>query len=358
MERRAKRGVGVVGAVVALVALLVGGCDDPPAPTPAAPRSPESNLATALVRTRARARPQDPSTVAATTTFVHAKPNDLLASPLAAPALGLVLPGGTEVDVDPRRGDLTLRETDASLPFGLGLRRARWAACKTPGLFGRGWRSEADARIYALDHGLLAIRRVEGVVVFAPVRPGLWTTLVGEVEWLTATGDGFEVEDPAGRIHRFDRAGRITEVMPGFKVERTPTEVRLVGAVATLTLGLDDQGRAISARGPGVDLVYDYDAQGELVAVRGTRFVRYQAHDPDGDWTITGVDGGRGPGLRIQFDDELRPTTIAAPALAPGWVQAYHFDRGLAEVTTPRGTFRYRRRTTAGGSTRPRARAR
>lgn len=246
----------------------------------------------------------------------------------AAPALGLTINEGTSVDVDVFTGSATLRETDASLTLGLGLRRARTGDAQAPGLFGKGWRSEADASLHRVEGGF-AMRRVEGVVLFGAVKEGLWGTLRGEHEWLTRTPEGYEVMDPAGRLHRFDADGRLTELLPGFKVQRAPGELRLIGFVDTITLALDAQGRATRATGRGVDLTYEYDARGDLTAVRGTREARY-VHQ---DGRVVEVHGRRGRLLALAYDEDGRVARLND--------RVYRFFGREAEVCTPRGTWRY-----------------
>ncbi|MBX3471520.1 MAG: RHS repeat-associated core domain-containing protein, partial [Planctomycetes bacterium] len=176
--------------------------------------------------------------------------------------------------------------------------------------------------------GALIARRADGLVVYAPAGEGRWLSVVGEVEPLVATPAGYEGHDAAGRLLRFDHEGRVVEVRPGFRVERAPGLVRLVGDAATLTLTLDDQGRAARASGPGVELTYAYDARGELVAVEGTRTARYAVED---GFVV------EARGLRLTHDEDGRLARLAGP----DGERVYAFAEGLAQVTTPRGTWRY-----------------
>ncbi|MCO5165368.1 MAG: DUF6531 domain-containing protein [Planctomycetes bacterium] len=329
--RRPRAAIITTAAAALIVAAGPGsGGGDPPPTPPSRPAPPAERIAASSAPADGAPAPAaTPAEGAAAAPLPPCPPRDALAPAHAAPALGVTLDAATALDVDPLTGRATLRETDAALPRGLGLRRARAMGADAPGLFGRGWRSEADARLHAAPGGALVARRVEGLVLYAPVAEGRWASVVGEVELLAATPEGFEVRDPAGRLHRFDREGRIVEVRPGFRVERAPGVVRLVGDEGTITLTLDAEGRAARATGPEVDVRYAYDAAGELVAVEGTRAARY-AVDEDG-FVV------EARGLRLAHDDLGRVARVDAPDGA----RLYAFAEGLAQVTTPRGSWRY-----------------
>jgi hypothetical protein len=82
----------------------------------------------------------------------------------------------------------------------------------------------------------------------------VWLTPVGELQSLIETEAAFQVDDPAGRIHRFDPSGRLVEIVGEVRLERAPGQLRLVGRIGTVTLELDGEGRAVRASGAGVDV--------------------------------------------------------------------------------------------------------
>lgn len=122
-------------ALLALsLVLALSGCDEahtpvaPPPPTPAPVRRP-APIAAAPAPTPLLERTDVP-----------------WAPTRYAPALGLLARGGLKVDVDPATGRETLFEVDLQLG-DIALRRARTGGADGSGLFGRGWRSELDARL-------------------------------------------------------------------------------------------------------------------------------------------------------------------------------------------------------------------
>lgn len=376
--KRVERG-RVAGATAFVVACLLGGCGEEPAVHPGASgggaqeqavREPVGGLGGAAGAERTTPRPAGaaervaPAGLAAgapdrapggdaTPAPLERRPvHDGLATAFDAPALGLEAAPGTQVEVDPLSGVATVYEADASLPLGLGLRRARWGDADAPGLFGRGWRSELDATLHRAAGDGRVLRRLDGVVVYGRLQVGVWRSLSGEVEHLVREEGGtYAVVDPAGRVLRFDADGRLAEVLPGYVVERAPGQVRLVGDAGTIALDLDLAGRAVRATGSGVALAWDYDGDGRLVAVRGARARRY-AHDDAG--RLAAVDDARGALVRLAWDADGRVERVLAPRRAgasqgeggaggedAGWTQAYAFERGWAHVATPGGDWTY-----------------
>lgn len=344
--RRAIVAAGVVAIGLALVAVARSGPRKEEASArsiePKGPRVERSAPATAEPT-----RSEPTAAIAENSPIAGAPPGDALAPAHVLPPLGLDVEGGSRVDVDPWTGAAALLETDASLPLGLGIRRARSSLCEADGLFGRGWRSEVESTLHALPGGRMGMRRVDGLVLYLPVKDGLWASAIGEVEWLLRTAEGFEVRDPAGRLLRFGPDGRLVELLPGFKVERPARDrIALVGGVARLELGLDAAGRVARAKGPGVDLAYEYDADGELVRVRGTATRRYE----HADGRLATVDGPRGRALGFTWDQDGRLERLDAPCRAPAWSQRYTFGAGLAEVATPGGAWSYTLEAPGGGA--------
>lgn len=130
-----------------LLVLTLSGCDEETKPVaPPAPSSPPA-------RERAPVVPLAPTPVAERTDVPWAPTR-------YAPALGLLARDGLKVDVDPATGRETLFEVDLELGE-LALRRARTAGHDGVGLFGRGWRSELDARVER-DGEALLVDRLQG----------------------------------------------------------------------------------------------------------------------------------------------------------------------------------------------------
>ncbi len=335
---------------IALVALLVG-CDGgrTGAPEPwGGARRPAGVEATPE---RAAGAPDGPPTAESPTASAGAPSAPALAplpptapAPLfATPLLGAADPDGLEVQVDPTADLVVVWDQDADLP-GLPLQRARTAGFTGEGLFGEGWRAECDARLFGgLPGGALGLVRPDGLTIFVPAaqrpEPGLYVSLLGEVEWLVASDAGYEVEDPAGRRWTFDRAGLLQEVAPGFRVERAAGRVRLIGATATVTLTLDAAGRAAAAVGEGVRLAYRYDREGRLAEVRGSR---QRAYRYDAEGRLVSAADGLGERLGLRYDAAGRLTHLddgdASGALTYG-------GEGLARevtVATAQGRWSYR----------------
>ncbi|MCO5171062.1 MAG: hypothetical protein M9894_32460 [Planctomycetes bacterium] len=296
----------------------------PPAPATPAPAAPAAPAAAA---TRAAAA-------------VPAAPpgGDAARAPAPAcyaPALGLAADDGVRADVDPTTGRLTLFETDLDLG-GVALRRARTSGDAAAGAFGAGWRAEHEARVREVA-GDLVVERLQGVRTFEPV-DGLVDVHVsasGEVEHLRRLPGGFELLEATGRALRFDAAGDLVEVAPGYRVERAPGQVRLVDGETRVTLHLDGAGRVTRVEG-AASLVYERDARGELSAVRGAVEREYRVEGGE-----VRVRRGARELLGARHDHEGRVVEL----WAPGWRQRYAWtvEDGARVVTlrSPGGAWRY-----------------
>ena len=131
------------------------------------------------------------------------------------PAMAVTPTYGLTVDVDPCTGRATVWEVDASVG-SVAIRRARTSGYAPKGPFGRGWRAEFEARVYALRGGQgFCVTRLQGRTAFVPTRtPGLYVTSAGEVETLRETTSGYELASALRRVLSFDTSGRLTQIAP------------------------------------------------------------------------------------------------------------------------------------------------
>ncbi|MBX3466133.1 MAG: RHS repeat-associated core domain-containing protein [Planctomycetes bacterium] len=251
-----------------------------------------------------------------------------------APALGLAADDGLRVDVDPTTGLVTLFETDLDLG-GVALRRARTSGDATPGAFGAGWRAEHEARVRVVDGGLV-VQRLQGVSAFAPVARvdagEVYVSVLGEVEHLLRAPDGFELLEATGRRLRFDAAGDLVEVAPGYRVERAPGRVRLVDGPTSVTLVLDGAGQVARAEDAAV-VTYARDERGELRAVRGALERDYRVEGG----RVVHVRAGARELLGARHDLDGRVLEL----WTPGWRQRYEVGADVVTMRSPGGTWRY-----------------
>jgi RHS repeat-associated protein len=340
-RRKVEIGVGIGALVVAGVVALGGRGGPAPTERVASPppvateRRVEQRPATerpAPAPASASARPADP--------IDSPWPLTLEAPPHGAPPLGLddLGPehgGETAVTVDVFTSLTTVWERDVSLAGLPALRRARTVAERCTGLLGLGWRSELDETLHR-DGDDFVVARIDGLTRLKR-GPAVWLAEEGEPQTLIDRGDHYEVDDPAGRVHRFDRSGRLLEIDDELRIERSPGALRVTGPAGTIAVELDARGRAVRAVGPGVDLRYVYEGEA-LARVEGTA-QRVYREAPEG--LGLEVDGAQGPLLVVTLTDEARLASLAAPGLGAGFVQRYAFGPGKAAVEGPRGTWRY-----------------
>lgn len=332
-------GVGIGALVVAGVVALGGRGGLAPTERVASPRP-------VATERRVEQRPATERPAPAPASARSADPIDspwpvtLEAPPHGAPPLGLddLGPehgGETAVTVDVFTSLTTVWERDVSLAGLPALRRARTVAERCTGLFGLGWRSELDETLHR-DGDDFVVARIDGLTRLKR-GPAVWLTEQGEPQTLIDRGDHYEVDDPAGRVHRFDRSGRLLEIDDELRIERSPGALRVTGPAGTIAVELDARGRAVRAVGPGVDLRYVYEGEA-LARVEGTA-QRVYREAPEG--LGLEVDGAQGPLLVVTLTDEARLASLAAPGLGAGFVQRYAFGPGRAAVEGPRGTWRY-----------------
>lgn len=271
---------------------------------------------------------------------------------LKAPALGATLTEGPRLEVDPDTGLASLFDIDlpARDDGSLALRRVHGAARTASGHFGRGCRTDLDARVKTYGR-FAVVDRPEGVTLFVADQTDRWLSLAGpEVEVLVRE-DGRFLLCSWTRTWRFDGDGRLTELDPGYEVERTPGRLRLraqdhaEGQDETLTLDLDPAGRITRARRDGGEEVrYAYDLDGRLVSVAGatTRTLRHDAQGrlagletPEGKLALTHDRAGR---LASLVRGAWTQTYRATPA--PG---AEGYALAQLAVETPEGSWSYTR---------------
>ncbi|MCO5167381.1 MAG: RHS repeat-associated core domain-containing protein [Planctomycetes bacterium] len=268
-----------------------------------------------------------------------------------APALGLDAGDGLLVSVDPATGEVTYAEVDL-VDGDVVLTRARTSGRGRAGLFGAGWRTDAEARVVAqpgLD--VFAVERAQGVVLFAPlpgVEPGTYVSLTGEVEVLRRTDEGWALLAAEGRLFLFAPTGEVLQVGAA-RVERGPGGLALVGGRGRIDLALDAAGRVVEARAGEATLAYGYQDD-ELVEVGGARTRRYEV---DGARPVRRVLGGDGRVLvEAEHGDDAR---VARLTRGDGWTQGYAFASGdeadEAAVDTPLGRWTYRLEPTPDGAT-------
>lgn len=107
---------------------------------------------------------------------------------------------------------------------------------------------------------------------------------------------------------------------------------RLEEAGERFVLERDAVGRVARAWAHEVELRYEYDAQGELVAVRGARVREYRVESG----FVLGVAGPRGELLTVAHDDLGRVATLRTPGGARGF--AFAADRATVTAGEERWT--------------------
>lgn len=331
MTRQARIGSVVAGVGLLLAGTLVVTTRAPhatPAAAPVAPRTePAGSTEVVVTRDVPAASPAGPISSPCRATPpapLHEAP------PLGLDDLGDERGGQTSVSVDPLTGLATVWERDVDVAGLPALRRARTLGDASRGLFGRGWRGEVDATLHRAGDDFVVVR-LDGATLLRRAAPKVWLSPLGELQSLIETEAGFQVDDPAGRVHRFDRAGRLVEIVGEVRLERAPRQLRLIGRTGTITLELDPEGRAVGASGAGVALRYAYDGD-ELVRVEGSARRSYTV----GAATF-GVDGL----LRATLDAQGKLARLEAPGRGAGFVQTYEFGLCAAAVSGPLGTWRY-----------------
>lgn len=266
---------------------------------------------------------------------------------LKAPALGATLTEGPRLEVDPATGLASLFDVDlvARDDGSLELRRVHGAARTASGHFGRGCRTDLDARVRTYGR-FAVVDRPEGVTLFVADQADRWLSLAGpEVEVLVRE-DGRYLLCSWTRTWRFDGDGQLTELDPGYRVERAPGRVRLRAQDhdEELTLDLDGAGRITRARRAGGEVRYGYDLDGRLVSVAGasTRTLR---HDAQG--RVTGLETPEGK-LALSHDRAGRLASLVRGA----WTQTYRatpapdaegYALAQLAVETPEGSWSYTR---------------
>lgn len=335
MTRRAQVGLGVVGvgALLAGVLAVAGRRTDPGATAPAPP---ESVRAVEPARVEEAPAPKAAPVDGPISSPCRATPPAPLheAPPLGLDDLGDERGGQTSVSVDPLTGLATVWERDVEVVGLPALRRARTLGDASRGLFGCGWRSEVDASLHRVGEDFVVVR-LDGATLLRRAAPKVWLSPLGELQSLIQTEIGFQVDDSAGRIHRFDATGRLVEIVGEVRLERAPGELRLIGRGGTITLALDGQGRAVEASGADVSLRFTYEGD-ELVRVEGSARRSYT-----GGVGAFGIDGPKGALLRATLDGEGKLARLEAPGRGAGFVQTYAFGLCAAQVDGPLGTWRY-----------------
>ncbi|MBL4846256.1 MAG: RHS repeat-associated core domain-containing protein, partial [Planctomycetes bacterium] len=226
---------------------------------------------------------------------------------------------------------------------GFAIRRARTQGETRPGLFGAGWRSDLDARVFPVEGGFL-VRRTLGDRRFVPTqRKDAFLSETGAVELLIETEEGFQLRDLMGRTFRFDSEGRLSGLIPEFLLERSETRLTLrsLADASVCTLELDAQGRVASGEftAPGQplrSLRYHYEGaelvrvDREVLGLIGGKTV-YQVEDG----RVTSIQENDTPPLHLAFDGEGRLTRLSLAE----WAQTYRYKGNTTAVTSAEGTY-------------------
>jgi RHS repeat-associated protein len=215
--------------------------------------------------------------------------------------------------VSPRRGEVSITQSDIALPTPIGLLPiARGYRVGTGGALGPGWSLDIEQRLAGVGSDALLIGANGREQTFFRRGP----VFVGpEGARADARADGWRVHWPRGTTSTFDASGREIErrdvngnrITFAFDAQRRLTRID-GGAGHTLTLRYDERGALGAIESTlGENAGYAYDASGRLVRATDTNgFATRFGYDAAG--RIVAIDYSDGSDVRFTYDDRNRVT--------------------------------------------------
>lgn len=179
-------------------------------------------------------------------------------------------------------GNMYLTQNDYQLPsvgYGIDATRTYNSGSDSIGLFGRGWSTDYDASVAALDSNMLRFTRGDGRAIYfgRPVgSSGVFTPVIGDFHaQLSQSGGGFTLVFKDGSVQQFNSAGKLLSLADrnGNTTSLTYSGNGFLSSVVdpvgrSLTINTNTNGRVTSISDTmGTVATYTYGGNNQLLSV-------------------------------------------------------------------------------------------